>query len=154
VASGVPEQRDRTKPAVGSDCNRDKPVLAFFHKPLFTSGTHGNDQSQIDFWHTLFQRNAEIVLNGHDHNYERFDPQDPESNFVARGIREFVVGTGGKSLRKSSKKEKHSIVRRFDRHGVLRFTLRPDAYEWEFMSVNGDFVDASTNPVPINVHFL
>jgi hypothetical protein len=133
--------------------NRTKPILAFFHTPLFSSGTHGNNPSQIDFWHTLFQRSAEIVLNGHDHNYERFDPQNPESNFVARGgIRQFVVGTGGKSLREPPKKEKHSVVR-FKAHGVLRLVLRRDSYEWTFLSVASALTDASSNPVPINMHF-
>ena len=133
--------------------NKDKPILALFHKPRFSSGTHGSDETQIAFWHALFQRNAEIILNGHDHHYERFDPQDPESNFVTRGIREFLVGTGGKSLRRSSKREKHSVVRHFDAHGVLRLTLRRDSYDWEFLSIGQTFVDASQQPVPINVHF-
>jgi hypothetical protein len=133
--------------------NKEKPILAFFHRPLFSSGTHGNDSSQIEFWHTLFQRNAEIVLNGHDHHYERFDPQDPESNFVARGIREFVVGTGGKSLRWVTGIEKHSVVRNDDTHGVLLLTLRPTSYEWRFLAVRPPFTDESSGPVDINVHF-
>src|SRR5688572_4958887 len=133
--------------------NRERPILAFFHRPRFSSGTHGNDPSQIDFWHALFQRNAEIVVNGHDHHYERFEPQDPESNFVARGIREFLVGTGGKSLRRSSKKEKHSVVRIFETHGVLQMTLRRESYEWQFLSVRPGFTDASSRPVAVNVHF-
>ena len=133
--------------------NKDRPILAFLHKPRFSSGTHGNDASQIDFWHALFQRNAEIVLCGHDHHYERFDPQDPESNFVARGIREFLIGTGGKGLRNSRKKEKPSVVRRFDTHGVLQLTLHKDSYDWTFLAVGSGFVDASSQSVPVNVHF-
>jgi hypothetical protein len=133
--------------------NKEKPILAFFHRPRFSSGTHGSDASQIDFWHTLFQRNAEIVLNGHDHHYERFDPQDPESNFVARGIREFVIGTGGKSLRGVTRTEKHSVVRNANTHGVLQLTLRPTSYEWRFLAVRPPFTDASSRPVNINVHF-
>jgi hypothetical protein len=133
--------------------NKERPILAFFHRPRFSSGTHGSDGSQIDFWHTLFQRNAEIVLNGHDHHYERFDPQDPESNFVARGIREFVVGTGGKSLRRVTRTQKHSVVRNGDTHGVLQLTLRPTSYEWRFLAVRPPFTDASSRPVDINVHF-
>lgn len=133
--------------------HKDRPILAFFHSPRFSSGRHGNDTSQIDFWHTLFQRNAEIVLTGHDHHYERFDPQDPESNFVVAGIRQFVVGTGGKSLREPRRKEKHSIVR-LEAHGVLQLTLHRDSYEWKFIGVNPQFTDASSAPVPINMHFL
>ena len=132
--------------------NAGRPILAFFHKPLFTSGSHGNDRTQIHFWHTLYQRNAEIILNGHDHNYERFDPQDPESNFVTRGIREFVVGTGGRSLRRTSRRQKHSIVRNFDVWGVLQLTLRRESYEWQFRGVGPEFTDASSSPIPVNVH--
>lgn len=132
--------------------HKDRPILAFFHSPRFSSGRHGNDTSQIDFWHTLFQRNAEIVLNGHDHHYERFDPQDPESNFVAAGIREFVIGTGGKSLRDTRRKEKHSVVR-LNAHGVLQLTLHPDSYEWTFIGVQPQSADGSNAPVPINMHF-
>jgi hypothetical protein len=133
--------------------HKDRPILAFFHRPLFTSGKHNNDPSQIDFWHTLFQRNAEIVLTGHDHHYERFDPQDPESNFVAAGIREFVIGTGGKSLRAPRRPKKHSIVR-LEAHGVLQLTLHPNSYEWKFIGVRPEFADASAAPVPINLHFV
>lgn len=134
--------------------HKDRPILAFFHSPRFSSGTHGSDKRQMDFWHALFQRNAEIVLNGHDHHYERFEPQDPESNFVVRGIREFVVGTGGKELRKVTNQVKHSIVRHWTSHGALRLTLHRDSYEWRFHAVTPGFTDASRQPVPINVHFV
>jgi acid phosphatase type 7 len=132
--------------------NSGKPILTFFHKPLFTSGSHGNDPTQIHFWHALFQRNAEIVLNGHDHDYERFDPQDPEANFVARGIREFIIGTGGKSLREVGRPQKHSVVRNGRVHGVLQLTLRRTSYEWRFLGVKPGFTDFSPAPVPINTH--
>ena len=133
--------------------HRERPILAFFHSPRFSSGRHGSDKSQIDFWHTLFERSAEIVLNGHDHHYERFDPQNPEANFVATGgIREFVVGTGGKSLREPRRAEKHSIVR-LKTHGVLQLTLHPDSYEWKFIDAQSRVADASAAPVPINLHF-
>jgi len=76
-------------------------TLAYFHKPRFSSGlNHGNDPEVGAFWQALYDYNAELILNGHDHDYERFAPQDPGGNAdPKRGIREFVVGTGGKNHR-------------------------------------------------------
>lgn len=76
-----------------------KCTLAYWHQPRFSSALHGNNAATDAFWQDLYQAGAEIVLNGHDHDYERFAPQTPAA--IAdpqRGIREFVVGTGGKSL--------------------------------------------------------
>ncbi len=76
-------------------------TLAYFHKPLFSSGSaHGNDPEMKALWQALYDAHAEVVVNGHDHNYERFAPQNPDgASDSARGIREFVVGTGGKNHR-------------------------------------------------------
>ena len=71
-------------------------VLAYWHEPRFSSGWHGNDPRFDAFWDALYRAGAEIVLNGHDHDYERFAPQDPDGRLdPAKGIRQFVVGTGG-----------------------------------------------------------
>src|SRR5205814_2972144 len=74
-------------------------VLAYFHKPLFSSGgSHGNDPLMKPLWQILYHAGADVVINGHDHDYERFAPQDPEGKAdPAHGIREFVVGSGGKN---------------------------------------------------------
>ncbi len=71
-----------------------KCTLAYWHKPLFSSGEkHGNDLEMKPFWQLLYAANADVVINGHDHDYERFAPQDPEAKADgSRGIREFVVG--------------------------------------------------------------
>ena len=75
-------------------------TLAYWHKPLFSSGEHGGNTELTDIWTDLHRAGAELVLNGHDHNYERFAPQDPAGQPDAqRGIRQFVVGTGGKAGR-------------------------------------------------------
>jgi acid phosphatase type 7 len=74
-------------------------TLAYWHQPRFSSALHGNNADTDTFWQDLYQAGAELVLNGHDHDYERFAPQTPQA--IAdpkRGIREFVVGTGGRSL--------------------------------------------------------
>ena len=100
-------------------------TLAYFHKPRFSSGlNHGNDPEVGAFWQALYDFNAELILNGHDHDYERFAPQDPNGNAdPKRGIREFVVGTGGKNLREFGISKSNSEVRNNDTFGVLKLSL-------------------------------
>ena len=72
---------------------------AYWHRPLFSSGRHGDNLDMRDVWRTLYEFDVDVVINGHDHTYERFAPQDPIGlPSAARGIREFVVGTGGAPL--------------------------------------------------------
>ena len=113
----------------------DAHVLAYWHHPLFSSGQHGSSSSVRTFWKVLYAAGAEIVLSGHDHDYERFARQDPTGHLDnAHGIREFVVGTGGATLRPRAGHARNS--RAFRRsHGVLRLTLRPDGYDWRFVAV-------------------
>jgi len=102
--------------------------LAYFHKPLFSSGAaHGNDPSVKPLWNMLYQAGADVVISGHDHHYERFAPQTPEGEAdPARGIREFVVGTGGKNSHRSLAGAKpNSEIRNADTFGVLKLTLHP-----------------------------
>ena len=74
--------------------------MAIWHHPRFSSGEHGSDASMWPFWDALYRAGADVVVNGHDHDYERFGPQDPAGREdKARGLREFVVGTGGGVLR-------------------------------------------------------
>jgi hypothetical protein len=114
-------------------------TLAYFHKPRFSSGlNHGNDLEMTAFWQALYDFNAELVINGHDHDYERFAPQDPNGRADAkRGIREFVVGTGGKSHREFGIHKANSEVRNHDTYGVLKLTLKPTGYEWKFLPEAG-----------------
>ena len=73
-------------------------TLAYWHHPRFNSGEHGNSAEMQPIWQALYDAGAEVVLSGHDHHYERFAPQAPDgSSDPQRGIREFVVGTGGRS---------------------------------------------------------
>ena len=80
--------------------NRVRCTLAYWHHPRFSSGAkHGGSPATADFWTALYEAGADIVLSGHDHVYERFTPQTPDATAApGRGIREFVVGTGGRSL--------------------------------------------------------
>ena len=114
-------------------------TLAYFHKPRFSSGlTHGDDLEMTAFWQALYDFNAELVLNGHDHDYERFAPQDPHGKAdPKRGIREFVVGTGGKNQRDWGAVKPNSEIRNNDAFGVLKVTLKPAGYDWKFLPESG-----------------
>lgn len=113
-------------------------TIALWHHPRFSSGDHGNDGSMGAFWDVLYDAGVDVVVNGHDHNYERFAPQSPAgSPDPQRGIREFVVGTGGKSLRSVGSPEANSEVRNDDTHGVLELTLYDSGYAWEFIPIAG-----------------
>jgi hypothetical protein len=115
-------------------------TLAYFHKPLFSSGlAHGNDSEMKPAWSLLYAAGADAVINGHDHDYERFASQDPEGKADSkRGIREFVVGTGGKnSHRVFALPKPNSEVRNADTFGVLKLTLHASSYDWEFVPEAG-----------------
>jgi acid phosphatase type 7 len=123
-------------------------TLAYFHKPLFSSGkAHGGDPLMKPLWLALYQAHADIVINGHDHDYERFAPQDPEGNLDPNhGIREFVVGSGGKnSHRVMAAAEPNSEARNADTFGVLKLTLHSRTYDWVFVPEAGkSFTDSGT----------
>jgi acid phosphatase type 7 len=121
-------------------------TLAIWHHPRFSSGHHGDDLSVTPFWDVLEQAGADLVINGHDHDYERFGPQDPNGTAEpGRGIREFVVGTGGATLRPFGPTKPNSEVRDAGTYGVLVLSLHPDSYEWRFVPIAGEtFTDAGS----------
>jgi|ERR1043166_975090 hypothetical protein len=122
-------------------------TLAYFHKPLFSSGgAHGDDLLVKPLWEALYAANADVVVNGHDHDYERFAPQTPDGTpDAARGIREFVAGTGGKSHRPFGPPHANSEVRDTEAFGVLKLTLLPGRYRWEFVPEEGKtFTDSGS----------
>jgi hypothetical protein len=113
-------------------------TLAYWHHPRFSSGRHGNHGETGPFWEALHDAGADLVLSGHDHSYERFAPQTPGGEpDQARGIREFVVGTGGKSFYEFPTVEPNSEVQNNDTHGILKLTLRPAGYDWQFVPEEG-----------------
>jgi hypothetical protein len=114
-----------------------KCTLAIWHQPRFSSGLSGTS-GMYPFWKVLYENGAEIVINGHDHDYERFAPQDPVGNpDPQKGIREFVVGTGGASQRRFNAITPNSEVHETGTYGVLKLTLYADRYNWEFVPVAG-----------------
>lgn len=109
-------------------------TLAYWHHPRFSSGEHGDDTRTQELWQALYDGGAEIVLNGHDHDYERFAPQDPTGHAdPARGIREFVAGTGGANHYEFGSVQPNSEVRNGDTFGILQLRLHPDGYDWQFL---------------------
>ena len=122
-------------------------TLAYWHKPLFSSGSaHGNDPTVKALFQALYEANADLVINGHDHDYERFAPQTPDgAGDPARGIREFVAGTGGKNHRRFSEPKPNSEVRDATAFGVLKLTLKPGGYDWQFIPEAGKtFTDSGS----------
>ena len=112
-------------------------TLAFWHHPRFSSGLHGSDVRLAAFWSLLAAGRADVVLSGHDHDYERFAP--------IAGIRSFVVGTGGRGLRPFGTIHPRSVARQAESFGVLRLTLRPRGYSWRFLTASGPaYADAGS----------
>ena len=125
-------------------------TIALWHHPRFYSNSSsrgGTRGSMKPLWDDLYAANAEIVLNGHSHFYERFAPMDPDGQpDAARGIREFIVGTGGKSISVMSRRRPNSEAFNGAVYGVLRLTLDVDAYHWRFVPVPGakTYADSGT----------
>ena len=120
-------------------------TLAYMHHPRFSSGeVHGSTPEVGPLWEALYEEGADVVLSGHEHNYERFAPQDPGGSAdTERGIREFVVGTGGKSHYQIEVPLTNSEVHNDYTHGVLKLTLHPKSYDWRFIPIRGEaFTDS------------
>jgi len=119
-------------------------ILAYWHIPLFSSGGRAASNSH-PFWNLLYAAHADVILNGHDHIYERFAPQDPSGNFdSANGIPEFIVGTGGANHTSLVAIAPNSVVHDTTTFGVLEMTLHQGSYNWQFVPAagNGTFTDS------------
>jgi acid phosphatase type 7 len=121
-------------------------VLAYWHQPRWSSGTHhGSDDDYQTLWQLLYEAGAELVLNGHEHHYERFAEMNGNGAVVSPGLREIVVGTGGRDLYEFGSALPASEVRDDTTFGVLKLTLRADRYDWEFVPVAGStFTDSGS----------
>jgi hypothetical protein len=118
-------------------------TLAVWHQPLFSSGLHGSNDESKSWWEALYEAGADVVLNGHDHNYERFAPQDPSGRADPdHGITQFVVGTGGANLRTMEQPLRNSVARNDHTYGLLELTLRDAGAQWRFVSAGeGSYTD-------------
>lgn len=120
-------------------------TLAFWHHPLFSSGAIGDIAWTRDIWQALDEGGADVVLVGHDHHYERFARQDADGNADASGIREFIVGTGGRNHTSLSTLKPNSEAANSNTYGVLKLTLRSTSYAWDFVPEPGKtFTDSGS----------
>jgi hypothetical protein len=123
-------------------------TLAYWHHPRFNSGAvHGNFTAAQPLWQALYEAGAEIVLSGHEHTYERFGPQSATGAAdSARGLREFVVGTGGVSHYSLGSRQPNSEIFDATTWGVLKLTLEASSYTWQFIPIEGQsFTDSGTS---------
>lgn len=119
--------------------NKSSCILAYWHHPVYSSGLRGNYSQMNEAWNKLLKARADIVLSAHDHYYERFAPQTTDGTLEAeKGIREFIVGTGGAHLTPSLIRKPNSEVLNTDTYGVLQLRLYKNSYRWSFMAVHTD----------------
>ena len=117
-------------------------AAAIFHHPLFTVGPNGPTPETRDLWRVLYEAGVDIIINGHDHLYERFAPQTPDGvSDPSRGVREFVVGTGGAELYRFSR-PLPNLETSASIFGVLKLTLRQGSYDWQFLAIDGSVPDS------------
>lgn len=121
-------------------------TLAYWHRPRFSSGTsHGNFIGVQPFWDLLDAEGAELILNSHEHHYERFAPMSASGAMSPAGIRQFVVGTGGNCCYGfSATPVANSEVRITGFRGLLELTLEATSYSWRFIAVDGSVLDSGT----------
>lgn len=125
-------------------------TLAYWHNPRYTSGYHGNDPRTEALWQALYDADADVVLTGHDHTYQRYVPMNATGQpDPVRGIRSFIVGTGGRSLYAyQNDQSPHCETRHNGAFGVLQLTLKPTSYDWKFLPVGSwvTFEDEGSAP--------
>jgi acid phosphatase type 7 len=128
-------------------------ILAYWHHPLYSSGHHGYQLKDPGrdvgpLWDVLYKHGADVILNGHDHHYERFERLNPMGKPDPKGILQFVVGTGGREVERIQKELTTSdeILDGPADFGILALALRPNSYEWRFLKTDGTVGDASTGP--------
>ena len=115
--------------------SRARCTMAYWHKPLFTSGPNGPNPHMREIWRTLYDFDVDLVITAHDHLYERFAPQDPDGRAdPTRGIRQITVGTGGGPLHSPITTAPNREVIGIG-YGVLKLTLADGGYQWEFVPV-------------------
>jgi len=122
-------------------------VLAYWHEPRWSSGSeHGSNSGLQAIWQILYNAGADLVINGHDHDYERFAEMNASGSAVSSGLREIVAGTGGMSLYSFTTPLSASQVRNSSTFGVLKLTLHASSYDWQFVPIAGStFTDSGSS---------
>ncbi len=121
------------------EANPQKCTLLYWHHPRWSSGPSGGSDNVVPFWRVAYEMNADVVVNGHDHLFEVFAPQDAEGHRKSSGIRQFTVGTGGDNLYKFGQIQQNSEVQYNSTNGIIVFRLYSSHYEWEFVPTSGDY---------------
>lgn len=122
-------------------------TLAYWHHPRYSTGHGGDGSFMADFWQDLYAASADVVLSAHSHDYERFAKQNnAATGETVRGLRQFVVGTGGVNFGAvPQRRHPYSQVLQNSSFGVLKMTLRPSSYDWQFLPIDGHgFTDSGT----------
>ncbi len=120
-------------------------TIAYWHEPRWSSGSHGNNTFVSALWQTLYDNNVELAFNGHDHDYERFAPQNPSGALDnARGITEFVIGNAGAPPYAFSTIQPNSQARMTGAYGLVQLTLHPSSYDYKWIGATGSFTDAGS----------
>ena len=118
-------------------------IAAAWHHPVFTSASRGDNPKMAAIWASLQGARADVVLQGHEHHYERFAPLNALGHVTPDGVRSFVVGTGGADLSPFANVREGSQFQR-QAHGLLRLQLRPGQLAWEFVDIVGNRLDAGS----------
>jgi acid phosphatase type 7 len=141
----IAHQRARLATILAKDDRRCE--LLFFHHPRWSSGEHGNQRVVASWWRTAYANGVDVILNGHDHDYERFARKRPSGKIATDGIREFIVGMGGIGTRPfgPAKSGSQKRITGNDNWGVLHLELHRDAYRWRFVDADsGNRLDAGS----------
>ena len=118
-------------------------TIAYFHHPRWTSSSRGDNTNMDALWRAIADDGGEIVLAGHEHDYERFAPMGATGAADANGVRSFVVGTGGNSMSSFGSTHANSLVR-LQAFGVLKLTLSTSSYSWQMINESGTVLDSGS----------
>ena len=145
---GSPEQAREQEDWLRKDLSvhRNECTLAYFHRPRFSSGSHRGTQEMQALWSILYDADVDLILNGHEHDYERFLPQTPAGAVdSARGIPQIVAGTGGGALRGiRARLAPNSAIQIHGYYGVLKLALGDGEYRHAFLDTKGRVWDAGS----------
>lgn len=125
--------------------NTSRCALAYFHHPLYSSGPNGDNARLAGLWQMLYEQGVDVIISAHEHLYERYAPMSPDGQRNdTRGIRQFIVGTGGAGLYTVMRVHAQSEVQLIA-HGLLKLTLTAQGYSWEFLQVGGGRTDSGAD---------